>query len=223
MRSKVSAQADTGNQEAEALHGKSDRRREDRRDQLLDVAMRLYSKYGLEGTTTKDIAREAQVSPGLLYHYYTSKEELLIDVVKRFHDNSQLDNIVAQNNNGTVREAFMQILTALRSFFAAHLEEVWLVTRAAARFPAVAEALIHMRASGSNVFREFLNARAAAGEIIQVAEPDRLAGVLFQILVSELMMGNGCNGSVEPIVDTLLYGLVPRDNNGELGLAGQPS
>ena len=46
------------------------RQREFRREQLLEVAARLFAQRGLEGTTTKDIAREAGVSAGLLYHYY---------------------------------------------------------------------------------------------------------------------------------------------------------
>ena len=38
-------------------------RHEDRKEQLLDVATHLFAKYGLEGTTTKDIAKAAGVSP----------------------------------------------------------------------------------------------------------------------------------------------------------------
>ena len=158
----------------------------------------------------------------MLYHYYSSKEELLIDVVKRFHANSALDDIVVQNNNGTVREAFLNILTALRQFFADHLEEIWLITRAAARFPSVAETLRHLRTSGKKVFVEFLEARGDAGEIRRVEEPERLAGVLYQILVSELMMSDGRGGSVEPIVDTLLFGLLPRENGEENGTPDKP-
>ena len=48
----------------------------DRRDQLIHAAVELFSKHGFDGTTTKSIAAEAGVSEAILYHHFTTKEDL---------------------------------------------------------------------------------------------------------------------------------------------------
>jgi AcrR family transcriptional regulator len=50
---------------------------EDRREQIIDAALRVFSRKGFERTTNKDIAQEAGITPGLIYHYFESKEDLL--------------------------------------------------------------------------------------------------------------------------------------------------
>ncbi len=50
---------------------------EDRREQILDAAMRVFSQKGFTRATNKDIAREAGITPGLIYHYFESKEAVL--------------------------------------------------------------------------------------------------------------------------------------------------
>ena len=50
---------------------------EDRREQIIDAALRVFSQKGFERTTNKDIAQEAGITPGLIYHYFESKDELL--------------------------------------------------------------------------------------------------------------------------------------------------
>jgi AcrR family transcriptional regulator len=54
----------------------------DRRAQILDAARAVLSRQGYAETSTKDIAAEAGVAPGLLHYYFESKEEILIQVVE---------------------------------------------------------------------------------------------------------------------------------------------
>ena len=49
---------------------------EDRRLQLLRVAMRLFSQRGFRGTTTKEIARAAGVSEAMVFRHFATKEDL---------------------------------------------------------------------------------------------------------------------------------------------------
>jgi TetR/AcrR family transcriptional regulator, cholesterol catabolism regulator len=55
---------------------------QDRRDQLIDAAMRVYSQKGFTRATNKDIAREAGITPGLIYYYFESKEALLKAIIE---------------------------------------------------------------------------------------------------------------------------------------------
>lgn len=48
---------------------------DERRALLLELGLRLFGDRGLDDVSVEDIAREAGVSAGLLYHYFGSKRE----------------------------------------------------------------------------------------------------------------------------------------------------
>ena len=49
----------------------------DRRRQILDAAVRVFARQGFNACRVSDIAREANVAYGLVYHYFDSKDEVL--------------------------------------------------------------------------------------------------------------------------------------------------
>ncbi|HYE64126.1 MAG TPA: TetR/AcrR family transcriptional regulator [Pyrinomonadaceae bacterium] len=49
---------------------------EERRLQILRVAMNLFSQHGFRGTTTKEIAHAAGVSEAMVFRHFATKEEL---------------------------------------------------------------------------------------------------------------------------------------------------
>jgi TetR/AcrR family fatty acid metabolism transcriptional regulator len=49
----------------------------DKRRQILDAAVRVFARQGFHATRVSDIADEAGVAYGLVYHYFRSKEEVL--------------------------------------------------------------------------------------------------------------------------------------------------
>ncbi len=56
---------------------------EDRREQIIDAALRVFAQKGFIRATNKDIAREAGITPGLIYHYFESKEALFMEMLER--------------------------------------------------------------------------------------------------------------------------------------------
>jgi AcrR family transcriptional regulator len=54
----------------------------ERRRQILEAAVRAFARKGYHGCRVSDIAREAGVAYGLVYHYYGSKEALLEAIFK---------------------------------------------------------------------------------------------------------------------------------------------
>jgi TetR/AcrR family transcriptional regulator, fatty acid metabolism regulator protein len=50
---------------------------EDKRKQILDAAIRVFADLGYHGSRVGDIAEDAGVAHGLLYHYFASKDEVL--------------------------------------------------------------------------------------------------------------------------------------------------
>ena len=56
--------------------------KEERRNAILMTALDLFVKRGYYETKISDIASAVPMSTGLLFHYFGSKEELLIELVK---------------------------------------------------------------------------------------------------------------------------------------------
>ena len=54
----------------------------ERREQLMDVASKLFAKLGYEATTTAAIAEAAGVTEPILYRHFNSKQEMFIAIVK---------------------------------------------------------------------------------------------------------------------------------------------
>jgi len=58
--------------------------REERREEILNISLELFAKNGISETTMQDIANEVGISKGLIYNYFSGKEELLDEIVKSF-------------------------------------------------------------------------------------------------------------------------------------------
>ena len=52
----------------------------ERRRQILDAAVRVFAREGFHATRVSDIADEADVAYGLVYHYFPSKEKVLDEI-----------------------------------------------------------------------------------------------------------------------------------------------
>lgn len=48
---------------------------------IIEAARSIISEYGIQGATIREIAKQAGVSTGAIYHYYQSKEAILYDVM----------------------------------------------------------------------------------------------------------------------------------------------
>ena len=54
-----------------------------RREHILDAAERRFACEGFHRSSMQDICREASISPGALYLYFTSKEDLIAGICER--------------------------------------------------------------------------------------------------------------------------------------------
>ena len=54
----------------------------DRRQQILQVASRLFAGQGFNGTTTRDIAKASRVNEALIFRHFPSKEDLYWAVIE---------------------------------------------------------------------------------------------------------------------------------------------
>ncbi len=90
---------------------------EERRQEMLDTAMYIFTQKGYEQTTMRDIAKEMNVVPGLCYRYFESKQMLYQTAVKEYADDycapiiNILNNVEADVN-------------AIHSFLVAHFSQI---------------------------------------------------------------------------------------------------
>lgn len=57
-----------------------------RRDELLELAATMFAERGLRATTVRDIADSAGILSGSLYHHFSSKEEMVDELIRGFLD-----------------------------------------------------------------------------------------------------------------------------------------
>ncbi len=60
---------------------------EERRQEIIDTARRLFIEKGYTATQVKDIVNEINVAQGLFYYYFTSKESIFEAVAHQYADN----------------------------------------------------------------------------------------------------------------------------------------
>lgn len=56
--------------------------KDERKQQILSNALMLFAKKGLSATKITDISSASDISQGLMYHYYKSKEEIFIELIR---------------------------------------------------------------------------------------------------------------------------------------------
>jgi AcrR family transcriptional regulator len=136
-------------------------RQDNRRQQLLEVAARLFRERGYHVTSMRDIAHEVGMLSGSIYYHFSSKEELLLAVYEEGlrHIAEQVDAAVAQRNTPWER---------LEAGCTAHLEallELSDYTQVMIRVlppegGKVAERLLELRDQYEARFRELIDALA---------------------------------------------------------------
>lgn len=96
---------------------------EDRRRQILNVAIRLFSQHGFRGATTKEIAQAAGVSEAIIFRHFATKEELYAAILDY--------KVCGANFGGAVEELAkegcddIEIFTQIgREFLRQHREDI---------------------------------------------------------------------------------------------------
>ena len=135
-----------------------------RRRMLLQTAIGLFCEHGVEGTTMQQIADRADVSYGLFYHYFESKDALLEAAVDEMSVLPQIRELLADHQIA-LRQQMRQLARQYLTLIEERKEIVWLVFTESRKRPQLANAMAELAIQSRAALHEYLDARRHTGEV----------------------------------------------------------
>jgi AcrR family transcriptional regulator len=82
----------------------------ERREHLVKLAAELFAKKGFQATTVRDIASEAGILSGSLYHHFDSKESIVDELLSAFFNEIMTAYAAAIENNPDPKDAIAALV-----------------------------------------------------------------------------------------------------------------
>src|SRR3979490_3020136 len=167
-----------------------------RRSEILAAAQACFARSGFHQTSMQEICTEAGMSPGNLYRYFRSKEDIIAGIAER--DRADAAQQFASVGHGNFFDGLAQL--AQHHLIERSVEEVALCVEIMAesrRNPAVARIYQNMEAGARQPFTPRRGSAAERGEIRRDLDFDGTVTVLFA-----LADGLSWRRAVEPSFNT---------------------
>ena len=201
--------------------GRTPKMVEDRRDQILEAALEVFAEKGFDRATNKDIARAAGITPGLIYHYFKSKKEVLLEAVEKYSPLRVIRSVTpamrAMPPEAFLRSVVQEVLSVLESEKFVAMLKVFLPE--AMHKGVLAPAVFSAMKEATSFLAGFLRDKMQAGEL-QAADADLASHLLLgglmdlvlrrQIIRDPMVLKFSRDQIVQTVVDTTLKGLLPR-------------
>ena len=154
----------------------------ERRETIIEAALRVMLRRGLAGTTVRDVAEEMGSSSGLVHHYFASMDELLAAAFERAA-RSGLDA------TGEAMAAYDDPVDRLRTFFTSYIRaeqdwafQLWLDAWAeASRRPAVRDTSQRLNVAWQQLLAEVVLEGVGHGVFV-CDDPDGAAWRILSLL-----------------------------------------
>jgi AcrR family transcriptional regulator len=97
--------------------------RKDRKQAIMDTALEEFATYGYKSTSISMIAKKAEVSKGLMYNYFKSKEELLTSIMSEGFDemhgllDTDKDGVLTKEEFAFFIDETFKLMKEKRSFY----------------------------------------------------------------------------------------------------------
>ncbi len=152
---------------------------EERREQILEAALRIFSEKGYAGASIRDIAREVGVTEGLLYHYFESKEQLMHSCWKERSWHAHLERILAGADGVPLADVLRDMVRDFLETLRTNGPTVRMCVAEMQRNSEMAAEHLKRIEASSKLIDDFLFSRQKAGEIRAGAEVGMAAGLLL--------------------------------------------
>lgn len=179
---------------------------QERRNQLLDTARRLFAAKGVENTTIKDIADEAGVAQGLLYHYFRGKDDLFWAIIGRDNPFPMMSDVFMRAGDRPEDEVMVEAGLRIYALLAERSETFRIVARELTTRAEIQQGFIVARSMALGVITGYLETRIAAGKL-RPHNPDVTARMLMGSIAAGYLLGMPTEAYVREVVGTLLRGV----------------
>lgn len=71
----------------------------EKRQQIMNTALKVFSRQGYGESTMSDIAMEAGIAIGTIYNYFENKREILISIIEEWFFNQSLGHVLGMMDN----------------------------------------------------------------------------------------------------------------------------
>jgi TetR/AcrR family fatty acid metabolism transcriptional regulator len=159
----------------------------DKRARILDAAVRVFARSGYHTSRVGDIAEEAGVAHGLLYHYFSSKDEVLATI---FRENWRLlvERFEAvEQSDATADEQLRAVAKILLRTWRNDPDLVRVMVREVARGPGLLDQVDEVRAGFAAIQR--IVERGQAEGAFRSDLDARLVSCIFSGALEELLTG----------------------------------
>ena len=167
------------------------RRGEETRERLLDVAQSCFSRQGYDATGIAEICNEAEVSKGAFYHHFGSKQALFLELLSRWLSGLDVQLEIVRAGEVDVVQAMMRMAVMASAIFEEAsdrlpiLFEFWIQ---AGRDPSIWGAVVEPYRRYRAFFADMIRAGIDAGSLRPV-DPKRAAQMLVSLAVGVLLQG----------------------------------
>ena len=174
----------------------------DKRRLILDAAIRVFARRGFHACRVSDVADEAGVAYGLVYHYFDSKEEILNTL---FQERWQLmlDAIVEidRSNDASARDKLYLVASFIIDSYR-HEPDLMKVI------------IVEVTRAANSFGREHLETiRKAYGLIADIVEQARQDGS-FKADISAEFAAMCFYGAIEQLLSGWIFGIIPETEEG---------
>jgi len=160
---------------------------EEKRRLILDAAASVFARKGFHASRVGDIAEEAGVAHGLLYHYFESKEEVL-DTIFREHWDQVLERLhAAEETDEPAADQLRAVTAVLLRGWLSEPEVVCVVIRDIARSSPL-QSRVQELVKPIGVIRRIVERGQASGEFRRDLDAET-AAVVFYGGIDELISG----------------------------------
>jgi TetR/AcrR family transcriptional regulator, fatty acid metabolism regulator protein len=180
----------------------------DRRAELLAAAVRVFARDGFHGARVGDIAEEAGVAHGLLYHYFRSKEEVLETIFRSSWQELVLETDRIEHSGLELADQLRRFASVFLGSWLADPDLVRVLIREIARSPEVGKRIAEIGSVFVALGRMIERARER-GEVRADVDA-RLATFVFYGALEEILTGwvlgqlPGAEADVRQAVDTVV-------------------
>ncbi len=173
-----------------------------RRERIIDAALEVFGSKGV-GATTRDLAAGAGVTSGLLYHYFVSKEALLLAVIVERGFVGELRQLLIEAGNRPAAVVLPEVVSGFSRIMSERVPLIGLFISGLAN-PMIKAGLDEVMSETQRMLGDYLSARVAAGEL-RPHDSQALVSLLFNSCAVGFLLDHPVNAVA--VAEILLHGV----------------